>query len=65
MPSFIGEPLQNCIDFCIKNKIAYVVEYNSLTDNCDKSVLKDFVVKIEQTNNNSIKIIASKFKIEV
>lgn len=65
MSSFIGRPLKECIEYCRKNKIEFVIEFNSLTTNCDEKLLEDFVVKIEQVNQNSIKIIASKFKIEV
>ena len=58
MPSFIGLPLKKCIEFCEKNNIKYIIEYNSLTTNCDENELQDFVVNVVQLYNNYFKIIA-------
>lgn len=62
MPSFIGKPLKDCVDYCNNNGLEYVVNYNTYTEN--EPNLKDFVVKTSLKNNKVI-IVASKFKLEV
>ena len=64
MPSFIGKPLKECIEFCNNNNIKYSVEYNSLTK-IDEKLLTAFVVKVTTIKKNEVKIVASKFKLEV
>ncbi len=62
MPSFIGRPLKDCITYCNKNGLEFIVKYNSCTK--DEENLTDFVIKTYMEENKLI-IVASKFKIEV